>query len=111
VWDAQTFKPLAKIEGGVVGDVSFSQDGQRVVTTSWDNAPRLWNANTGEFLRVTNEEDVPLSAASGNHNFFTKVLDSEVLVVQPLTLPDLSRILKGESVDSVLGSGQRAHGR
>jgi hypothetical protein len=34
------------------GGVAFSPDGQRVVTASWDNTARLWDARTGISLAV-----------------------------------------------------------
>lgn len=36
---------------GAVAAARFSPDGRRVVTASWDNAARIWNAKTGRLER------------------------------------------------------------
>ncbi|MBI3864665.1 MAG: protein kinase [Planctomycetia bacterium] len=52
MWDMKrgveliTFSP-----NGIVAAAGFSPNGERVVTGSWDNAARIWNAKTGVAIR------------------------------------------------------------
>jgi WD40 repeat protein len=49
-----TGKEAAILEGhaGVVTRAAFSPEGKRVMTASWDNTARLWNADTGKEAAV-----------------------------------------------------------
>ncbi|MCA1558136.1 MAG: WD40 repeat domain-containing protein, partial [Acidobacteria bacterium] len=40
---------------GPVRDVSYSPDGKFIVTAGWDNTVRVWNAQTGESVKVLKE--------------------------------------------------------
>ena len=53
VWDARTGTLLLdlKQEGGPVTSVSFSPDGTRIVTGSWDQMMKVWDARTGKELK------------------------------------------------------------
>ena len=44
-----TGEPLATLEGhtNYVTSASFSPDGSRLVSSSWDGTVRVWNANSG----------------------------------------------------------------
>ena len=44
-----TGEPLATLEGHTeqVTSASFSPDGSRIVSSSWDRTVRVWNANSG----------------------------------------------------------------
>jgi WD40 repeat protein len=47
--ERMTFSPH-----GVIASASFSSDGRRVVTSSWDNSARIWDAQTGnDLLKLT----------------------------------------------------------
>ena len=37
---------------GDVISAAFSPDGKRIVTASWDQTARIWNANTGELIHT-----------------------------------------------------------
>lgn len=53
LWDLETRQPLREFQGHTDGitSVTFSRDGQRLLTTSYDNTARLWNVATGELVR------------------------------------------------------------
>ncbi|WP_346294308.1 AAA family ATPase [Sphaerothrix gracilis] len=46
-----------------VSAVSFSDDGQRVATASWDHTARVWDAQTGEPLFTLNHNDSVLAVS------------------------------------------------
>ena len=52
VFDADTGNPLAVLTGhsGFVNTASFSHDGKRIVTSSWDRTARVWDVNSGALL-------------------------------------------------------------
>ena len=47
-------KEIAVLEGhaGLVNSAAFSGDGKRVVTASWDNTARIWDAESGKEIAV-----------------------------------------------------------
>jgi hypothetical protein len=48
LWDAKTARPGMRFSPhNSVASARFSPDGKRVVTGSWDNTARIWNAQTG----------------------------------------------------------------
>jgi WD40 repeat protein len=58
VWDLLTGKPPAILKGhqAEIVSVSFSQDGQRILTASWDATARIWNL-AGQQLAEFNSPD------------------------------------------------------
>jgi WD40 repeat protein/serine/threonine protein kinase len=49
VWDIATAtERMALTPSGVVASANFSPDGKWIVTGSWDNSARIWNAETGK---------------------------------------------------------------
>jgi len=54
VWDAATGTILAELRGHTRGVrcAAFSPDGTRIVTASWDNTARVWDAATGSELSI-----------------------------------------------------------
>ena len=65
MWDAETGKPLAVLEGhtGGVLYAAFSPDGGRLATASEDGTARLWDAESGK----------PLIVLQGHTGFVTSV--------------------------------------
>src|SRR5262249_48926707 len=53
LWLRHAF-PLKRLVGhtGRILSVAFSPDGKRIVTGSWDNTARVWDAETGTELRA-----------------------------------------------------------
>ncbi|MBI2480522.1 MAG: protein kinase [Planctomycetia bacterium] len=54
IWDLETRQPLHTLQGhaDAVTSISYSRDGKRLLTTSFDNTARIWNVDTGEQLQV-----------------------------------------------------------
>ncbi|MDM8554322.1 protein kinase [Desulfococcaceae bacterium HSG7] len=54
VWDAQSGKQLKSLPGhdDSVYDVSYSPDGTKIVSASWDGSAKIWNAVNGKVLKT-----------------------------------------------------------
>jgi WD40 repeat protein len=52
LWDVETGQERMDFSPqGTVASVSFSPDGQRIVSGSWDRSARIWDAATGQSIR------------------------------------------------------------
>ncbi|MEO8498442.1 MAG: serine/threonine protein kinase, partial [Planctomycetota bacterium] len=54
IWDLATRKPLRTLHGhtDAITSISYSKDGKRLLTTSFDKTARIWNVDTGKQLQV-----------------------------------------------------------
>ncbi|MEX0818862.1 MAG: protein kinase, partial [Pirellulaceae bacterium] len=54
IWDLETRQPLRTLQGhdDAVTSISYSGDGKRLLTTSFDNTARIWSVDTGEQLQI-----------------------------------------------------------
>ncbi|SRR6266404_345016 len=77
VWESRTGRILARLDGsgggckphsGSISDAVFSPNGHLIVTTSFDNTARIWNADSGRCLRelVGHQRSVSSAAFSPN---------------------------------------------
>ncbi len=67
IYDANSTRPPIVLAGhlSAVNAVSFSRDGSRVVTGSFDNTVRVWNAATGELVGAPMRHQGPVWYATG----------------------------------------------
>ena len=75
LWDVRKDVPIADRElmsfspHGAVASAEYSPDGKYVVTGSWDNTARVWNAATGQVVRrLGREMDKPQDEHRGRVN-------------------------------------------
>ena len=68
-------------EGGVSG-VAFTRDGRRIVSQSWDNTVRLWDAETGAFLNLIRPQGETLAdiAVTTAHTFRAISRESQTVI-------------------------------
>ncbi|MCB9874659.1 MAG: protein kinase [Planctomycetaceae bacterium] len=54
IWDLETQRPVRTLQGheDAVTSISYSRDGKRLLTTSFDNTARIWDVETGKQLQV-----------------------------------------------------------
>ena len=66
IWDTSTGKELLILRGhtGRIASASFSPDGRRIVTASWDKIARIWDAVTGKPLAVLSAGECSLGSAT-----------------------------------------------
>lgn len=57
VWNLKTKQLIHTLPAGS-GSVAISADGQKLVTTAWDNSVKLWNLQTGKPLKTLYEASV-----------------------------------------------------
>ncbi|MFB2893409.1 trypsin-like peptidase domain-containing protein [Aerosakkonemataceae cyanobacterium BLCC-F50] len=78
VWDVVTGKLLRKFEiireensaGGIVQCVTVSPDGTALAAEWWDGKVRLWNLETGEFIRALSDP-----STNGTHLCLSRTFD------------------------------------
>jgi len=103
VWDAQKGTEVLALKGhtGYVTSVSFSPDGKRILTGSWDKTAKVWDAQKGtEVLALKGHTDFVTSVSfspdgkrilTGSQDTTAKVWDAdkgtEVLALKGHTLP------------------------
>ena len=61
--EAQTVKTLAGHTGNV-WSVAYSPDGRTLASGSWDSSIRIWNAQTGELLRILTGHHGPVKSVA-----------------------------------------------
>jgi WD40 repeat protein len=68
IWDAVTGKEVYVLRGHTnrIVSASFSPDGRRIVTASWDRTARIWDVGTGRELAVLRAGPYSLEAAFFN---------------------------------------------
>jgi WD40 repeat protein len=65
VWDAASGKELAVLNGPTgMSSASFSPDGRRIATPSWDHTVRLWDAESGAEVAALNGHTDTVRSAS-----------------------------------------------
>ena len=82
VWDTATGAELFRLttHKDRVTSVEFTADGKHLVTSSWDQTVRLWDADTGKEVKVWKDFDSrPLASAACSHDgrFIVAMPDSE----------------------------------
>ncbi|MBL8062662.1 MAG: PQQ-binding-like beta-propeller repeat protein [Anaerolineales bacterium] len=86
-----------------IGSVAFSADGKYVVSGSWDNTARIWEAATGiEVARLTHEDDVVSVAFSPSGKYvLTGSWDGTARVWDATTGIEVARMAHDDIVYSV----------
>jgi WD domain, G-beta repeat len=66
LWDAASGEMRRELKGHFffVWSATFSADGARIVTASWDRTARVWDAASGEMLRELKGHGVPVETAA-----------------------------------------------
>ena len=57
IWEAESGKQLAAVNGHTVRTAAFSGDGERVVTAAWETTARIWDAESGKQIAVLKGHD------------------------------------------------------
>ena len=54
IWDLDTKQPIRTLQGhtDAITSITYSRDGKRLLTTSFDNTARIWDVATGKELQV-----------------------------------------------------------
>jgi WD40 repeat protein len=91
LWDAQTGKEIAELDGhtGPVWSVAFSPDGSQIVSGSSDDTVRLWDAHTSK-------EIAELEGHTGTVNSVAFSLDGATVYVHYVFGPSISWAVSGE---------------
>lgn len=92
VWDTRSGRRLSTLTG--VRSAEWSPDGTKVVTASLDDTARIWNAETGQELRILAGHTGGLITATfspDGQRVLTAALDGTVRVWDPQTGGELAR--------------------
>lgn len=85
---------------GIVASAAFSPDGARVVTASWDNSARVWDARTGKALlklERQHTEYVNAAAYSPDGRLILTTSDDKTAVLWDAATGTFVRALKGHA--------------
>jgi WD40 repeat protein/energy-coupling factor transporter ATP-binding protein EcfA2 len=93
--DARTGKERAVLQGhtDTIGSISFSPDGLRIITSSWDKTARIWDATTAKEIGVLRGHDDWVWSAEFNRSgslIVTSSKDGTVRVWDPKTYKAIS---------------------
>ncbi len=119
-WQRQTHLPLRTLRGHLeeVTSVAFSSDGQRIVTGSWDQTAKVWEAPSGRQLHSLRGHSLPIwcvafspdgqRIVTGSWDGTAKVWDAasgrELLPLQGHTRPIRSVAFSSDSQRIITGS-------
>ncbi len=120
VFDADTGKDVIHLRGKHtqrVVSVRFSPDGKRLLTASWDNTARLWDAETGDHLLALEGHECSLLTAvfspdgkrvltvSTNGRHASQLYEKELKVGEPPAAVDPGPINRPAGAGHGLGGG------
>ncbi|MGQ0633080.1 MAG: protein kinase domain-containing protein [Planctomycetaceae bacterium] len=83
---------------GIVASAGFSPDGERVVTASWDNSARVWDAKSGKaLLKLEHQHTKPVNAAmySPDGSLILTAGDDQLAVLWNASSGAVVQVLKG----------------
>ncbi len=104
MWDGATGDHLFELVGhtGLATDVVFSIDGRLIVTTGDDGTARIWDATTGEQLRVLRTDDGQLNPTlSDDGSRLAAIAGDGLIRVWALDLDALVDIAQGRVTRSL----------
>lgn len=66
IWDVESGREIHSLNGhtGHVCSTSFSPDGRRIVSASYDKTVRIWDCLTGQCIKTLNKHSEPVFSAS-----------------------------------------------
>jgi len=105
LWDLTTGKELAILNNqkGSVYAATFSPDGKKIASGSWDNSIKIWNAETGkEFgtLMGHNNLVISLSFSPDGKKIASGCYDGIIKIWDEATSKEISRLIGLEKVSS-----------
>jgi WD40 repeat protein len=110
--DADTLAPLVTLEHRArVGQVWFSPDNTRIVTSSDDGAARVWNAHTGELIFTSLDEPsgVDFAFFSSDGSKIMLLYSDGRILVHAIAFDDVLEIAKGRVTRSLTDAECRTY--